>query len=132
MDESDKSRVAPQRVKSGFRFYPLQKIGLLVISLLEPGECLLFIAESHVSLHKSRSRNVSGLTLSPQFVKHTKRIFPLAGMGVGSHKHTFCARASMRNRNSLLENGNGISRFIFSQKNKSEKPKRMRVVGCYG
>lgn len=64
MDEVGKSRVAAQRIKGRFGFYPLHKTRLFLVRLLEPGEGLLLIAYSHVSLRKSRSRNVFGLTLS--------------------------------------------------------------------
>jgi uncharacterized pyridoxal phosphate-containing UPF0001 family protein len=69
MDKFRKARIATQGIKVGEHFEKSQNVGLLLIGALQPNKCLFVIAKSQVCIHERRSRNITCLLLSFEFLE---------------------------------------------------------------
>jgi len=56
-----KAGIIAQGIEERMHLGVLQNHGLFLVSVLEPGECLLFVTESQVRVHKRRGRNIAVL-----------------------------------------------------------------------
>ena len=106
------ARIAADGVEVRMHFEELQNIRLLFIGLLEPKKGLVNLTESEICVHESARWNVTRLPALLQFCQKLKGILSASGVGIGSDEHSNHSRATVRNGEGFLKNGDGIGGLI--------------------
>ena len=128
MDKVCKARVASDGIEVGMHIEKLQNGRPLLIAALEPGKCLLVVAESQVGIDKRGGWNVTGLPTPFQFGKKPEGIGPPARMGVGANQHTDHGGTAVGESDRLFEDGDSLLGMSRSNEIVTKKPVCRSIV----